>query len=150
MKHNVTINSTRQNLNKRSQSIDFFYEDTAVYNLDETIPKHMLFKRALKTLVLFEGCPSSNLIDILRSSKYLIGILLSSNEFKSCSSISKYNYVYIGTEGDKKLSFSYGIKELSFKGWNIIDPKNLVLPNLENKYHTALLEKVISTSLSKT
>ena len=98
MKQNVTLNFTRLNLNKGSQKIDFFYKDTSVYNLDEAIPKHMLFKRALKTLVLFKGYPSSNLIDILQSSKFMIGTLLSSNEFKSCPSISNFTYAYIGTE----------------------------------------------------
>lgn len=95
---------------------------------DQKTPSHILFQRALVTLVLFRKCPDFKLVASLRSSGCLIAVLLSSNEFKACTSLSKFDYAYIGIEGDKKPSIDYAIKDLSFKGWNKIDCRNMAKP----------------------
>ncbi len=89
---------------------------------DRDANSYKFFQRATETLILFQGCPNPKLIKLLQVSNVAIGVVLSSDEFKSCPSIAKYSYALIGTVKDKRPSYTQAIKELSMNGWKVVDP----------------------------
>ena len=101
---------------------------------DQEATSYKLFQRATETLILFQGCPDPKLNKFLETSNVSIGVLLSSDEFKSCPSISKYSYALIGTVKDKRPSYTHAIKELSLNGWKIVDPSKETLTHIGSNF----------------
>ena len=120
MTHYGKLDPTDQSTNHRNWSPN---SDEHISNLisNQEAKNYVLFKREKETLVLFEGSPYPELAARLAKSKVLIGALLSSNDYKTDPSISNYYYALIGTEHNKKPSCNCAVKELSLKGWKIVN-----------------------------
>ena len=109
---------------------------------------YKLFHRAAETLILFQGCPDPKLTKLLQASNVAIGVLLSSDEFKACPSISKYSYALIGTAKDKRPSYLHAIKELSLNGWKAVDPNQQAKTHMGNNFLAIIAKQPIN--LNKT
>ena len=110
--------SIHQHTNQKNRSANIA---DLIADRDEN--SYKLFQRATETLILFQGCPNPKLAKLLQDSNVAMGVLLSSDEFKSCPSISKYSYALIGTVKDERPSDTHAIKELSLNGWKMVEPR---------------------------
>jgi hypothetical protein len=113
-------------IDKQKQAASYLGNKINNFSSDQKTPHYTLLQRAFETLVLFHKCPNLELIATLKSSGYLIGVLLSSKEFNDCPSLSNFDYAYIGTQGYEKPSITYVIRDLSFKGWSKIDDRHIL------------------------
>ncbi len=129
MVNQVANNSTHQSTNQTDGSANIGKQMD-----DHQATNYKLFQRATETLILFQGCPDPKLNKFLETSNVSIGVLLSSDEFKSCPSISKYSYALIGTVKDKRPSYTHAIKELSLNGWKVIDPSKETRAHIGNSF----------------